>query len=101
MAIAFQGLDWTAVAKIYGPLGVTCLLLVLAVWKILLPWIQKQQATAEANLKEQIQEARSERDYVRQMREAEVNKFLDSLKLRDEKMERALNGVAEAIRGKR
>lgn len=90
--------DWESVAKIWGPLGVGCFLLILFVWRGLLPYIKKQQEDNKQILTSTIEDARKERDFVRQLREVEVDKFLNSLKLRDEKMERGFQEVVHALR---
>lgn len=100
-------IDWTPILKIYGPLGVFCAIAILLVTR-LLKYIQKQHEdhikvtqvlvedtrTAAQALAD---DARKERDYSRQLREQEVNKFIESLKFRDEKMERGFDEVVRAL----
>ena len=93
----------------YGPLGVVCLALALSNWKGLLPYIKKQADDNKEILLKQnegnkeillsvVDDARKERDYSRTLREREVERFLESSRLRDQAMKEALEGVAEAIR---
>lgn len=103
--------DWTPILKIYGPLGLFCSVAILLVARLLL-YIQKQHeehikaahALAEETTKAAqtlADDARKERDYVRQLREQEVNKFLESLRFRDEKMERGFDEVVRALQNTR
>lgn len=103
-----QSTDWPAIAKIYGPLGLISLVVIALVWKGLLPYIKKQHEehvesleTAKTEqvsaLTSVIDDARKERDYTRLLREKEVDKFIDSLRLRDEKMERGFNEIVRAL----
>jgi hypothetical protein len=88
--------EWSSILKIYGPLGLFCGLGIVFV-KVLLMYIKKQHEAHVEVLKGQADDARKERDYSRQLRELEVNKFIDSLKLRDEKMERGFDEVVRAL----
>lgn len=104
--------DAWEIAKAYGVIGIVALVLILVVWKGLLPYIKKQheehlstlKATHEESIKAHqaiVEDARRERDYVRLLHEKEVDKFLDSLKLRDEKMERGFDEVVRALQDTR
>lgn len=101
MLLFIQNTDWSSVAKIYGPLGIFCLIAVILVWKGLLPYIKSQHKEHVAALQATIQDARNERDYSRQLREKEVDKFLGSLKLRDEKMEKGFDEIVRALQDTR
>jgi F0F1-type ATP synthase membrane subunit b/b' len=79
--------------KLYGPLGLGFGLMVLLVWKKLLPYIEKQRAEYQAVLTSALEDARNERDLMRQLREQEVTKFLESLRYRDAEFK----AVADAI----
>jgi hypothetical protein len=92
--------DWPGLLKIYGPLGVFCGLAIIFV-KVLLNYIKNQHREHVQVLQGQAEDARKERDYSRQLRELEVNKFIDSLKLRDEKMERGFDEVVRALQDTR
>ena len=78
----------TAILIVFG------LVVKFGVW----PWFKQQLAEKDAALKNAIEDARSERDYMRQLREKEVQEFIDSLRLRDEKMERGFNEIVIALR---
>jgi hypothetical protein len=105
--IALIQSDWPTVLKTFGPLGLGCLLAIGLV-KALLDYIRRQhEAHAKAlqdakieqvaALEKVVDDARKERDYSRQLREMEVNKFIDSLRFRDEKMERGFDEVVRAL----
>ena len=79
--------------KLYGPLGLLVGILLLVIWKKLLPYIEKQQAENRAILTAALDDARKERDSERQIRVREVERFLESLKYRDDQFK----SVAEAI----
>jgi|SRR6185369_10820922 len=100
-------IDWSPLLKVYGPLGLFCAVAILLVSR-LLTYIQKQhkehievtKALAEETrqaAQSLADDARKERDYVRQLREQEVNRFLESLKLRDEKMERGFDEIVRVL----
>jgi hypothetical protein len=104
-------MDWAPLLKIYGPLGLGCALAIFLVAR-LLKYIQKQHeqhiavtaALAEETRKAAqslADDARKERDYSRQLREQEVNKFLESLRFRDEKMERGFDEIVRVLRESR
>lgn len=84
---------WESLLKIYGPLGVIAFGLGLLIWKKLLPYIEKQQIENRTILTAALEDARKERDLMRQLREKEVERFLESLRYRDEQFKE----VAEAI----
>lgn len=82
--------------KVYGPIGVFAALLVLVIWKKLIPYIEQQQKDSKEILQGALDDARKERDLVRQLREKEVDKFIESLRYRDSEFK----AVAEAIKRK-
>lgn len=101
-------IDWTAILKTYGPLGVFCLAAVLLIWKKLVPYIERQhaehikalQATVDDARRERaaaVEDARKEREAARRLRERETERFLESLSLRDQKMERGFSELIVAI----
>lgn len=101
-------IDWESVAKIWGPLGVSYLLLVLVIWKVLVPYIKQLVETNREDTRKLaddnrvvlgavIDDARKERDYVRVLREQEVTRFIESMKLRDEIMKASMEGVTRSI----
>jgi len=86
--------------KLYGPLGLIVGVLLLFIWKGLLPKIEQQAKENREQSKEMrdqlaatLDDARKERDLMRSLREKEVDKFLESLKYRDDKFE----AIAEAV----
>lgn len=83
--------------KFYGPLGLIIVGLALFLWKWVLPRLDKREEEYRAVLLSVVDDARKERDLVRQLRETEVDKFLQSLKFRDEQF----RSVADAISEKR
>lgn len=84
---------WESLLKIYGPLGVIACGLGLLIWKKLLPYIEKQQIENRTILTAALEDARKERDLMRQLREREVERFLESLRYRDAEFK----SVADAI----
>lgn len=89
-------IDWTPILKTYGPLGLFCAAAILLVVR-LLKYIQRQHEEHIQAAQALAEDARKERDYVRQLREQEVSKFLESLKFRDEKMERGFDEVVRTL----
>lgn len=83
--------------KIYGPLGLFVGFLMLVIWKALIPRIDKQQEQHVQFIIATLDDARTERDKMRELREREVDKFIQSLKFRDEEFK----AVAEAIKERR
>jgi predicted ATP-dependent Lon-type protease len=79
--------------KIWGPLGLFVGVLLILIWKKLLPDIEKQHQENRFILTAALEDARRERDLMRSLREKEVERFLESLKYRDEQFK----SVAEAI----
>lgn len=89
--------DWLEVLKTGGAGLVIAAFLGLIIWKVLIPMVNKQQEDTKTILLSALEDARKERDLMRQLREKEVDKFLDSMKHRDEKF----NSIVEAIRDSR
>ena len=89
--------DYISVLKVYGPWGIAFGILVVFA-KGLLMYIKKQSEDSTKVLVEQIGDARKERDRERDMRREEIDKFLESLKLRDAKMERGFDEIVRALR---
>src|SRR5690242_17633204 len=97
MSFLFQS-EWPELIKTVGyPTGIL-IVVGLVVRYGLWPWFKQQQAEKDADLKNAIEDARKERGYMRIQREKEVEKFLESLRLRDEKMERGFNEIVIALR---
>ena len=90
---SWMDISLDSLLKLYGPLGLLAGILLLVIWKHLLPYIEKQQAENRAILTAALEDARKERDAERQVRIREVERFLESLKYRDEQFK----SVAEAI----
>lgn len=88
--------DWTPLLKTYGPLGVFCAIAILLVTR-LLRYIQRQHEEHIKLSQGLAEDARKERDYVRSLREQEVNKFIESLRFRDERMERGFDEVVRTL----
>lgn len=93
-------IDWSPLLKIYGPLGLFCAIAILLVTR-LLKYIQKQHDEHIQVSQALTDDARKERDYVRQAREQEVDKFLESLRFRDEKMEKGFDEIVRALQDSR
>jgi hypothetical protein len=86
-----------SLVKFYGPLGLIIFGLALYVWKVLLPKIEQRETEYRAMMASIVDDARKERDLSRQAREREVDKFVESLRFRDQEFQ----SVADAISGKR
>lgn len=85
--------SWEALLKIYGPLGLIAFGLGVLIWKKLIPYIEKQQADNHAILASALEDARKERDLMRQLREKEVERFLESLRYRDEQFRQVVEAI--------
>ena len=79
--------------KIGGPLGLVVVLLLLYYWKVVLPEQRRLHQEYKEALTSALDDARRDRDAVRLLREKEVDKFLESLRYRDEQFQ----SVADAI----
>lgn len=87
--IAIQDINWELVAKIWGPMGIVFIVFILASL-----WVgRKYNLSMESTLKD----ARAERDAARTLREFESKEFLNSLRNRDDKMERGFEKIIEAL----
>ena len=95
-------LDW--LLKVGGPLGFVVGLLLLYYWKVVLPEQAKQReqqrqdlerarAEYQQTLTAALEDARKERDQERNLRQQELNRYMDSLKYRDDRFKE----VADAI----
>lgn len=82
--------------KLYGPLGLIVFGLSVYVWRKLLPKIDQREAENRAVLMSVVDDARKERDLMRQLREKEVDKFLQSLKYRDEQFKSVADAISDA-----
>lgn len=89
--------DWAQVAKLYGPLGVFCLI-AIGLIKVLLNHIKRQHEEHVEALKSTIGDARTERDYMRKRYDEKTEQFLDALRVRDDKMKAGFDEVVEALR---
>jgi hypothetical protein len=98
--MVFAQIDWSPLLKIYGPLGLFCAIAILLVSR-LLKYIQKQHDEHVEAVQGIAEDARKERDYSRQLREQEVNRFIESLRFRDEKMERGFDEIVRALQESR
>lgn len=81
--------------KFYGPLGLIIAILLLAIWKWLIPRMDKREEEYRTVLTAALDDARKERDAARQLREKEVDKFLESLRYRDEQFKSVADAISE------
>lgn len=93
MLIYIQQTPWSEVAKTWGPLGIGFVFAIVLTAALLR--LGKHLLTTT------IDDARKERDYMRQMRERELERFIESLKLRDELMKDGFDEVLREIRNHR
>lgn len=82
-----------AVLKLWGPFGMIVMGLVVFIWKKLLPDLEKQQQAYRDVLTSALDDARKERDQERNLRQQELNRYMESLKYRDDRFKE----VADAI----
>lgn len=82
-----------AILKLWGPFGIIVIGLTAFIWKKLLPDLEKQQAAYREVLTSALDDARKERDQERLLRQQELNRYMESMKYRDEQFKE----VAEAI----
>lgn len=88
-----EPISWSEIGRVWGPLGlgyVLLLLMVVAGAK----WFK-------SSLTSTTEDARRERDYARQQRERESDKFLESLRVRDELMKKGFEEVLHELRNNR
>lgn len=95
--------------KLYGPMGLLAGLLILVIWKALLPRIDKQQEENRAILTATLDDARKERDReresarqeraeARRVIETQANQFLESLQLFNKMQKEGLDEVLREVR---
>lgn len=82
-----------AILKLWGPFGIIVVGLVVFIWKKLLPDLEKQQQAYREVLTSALDDARKERDQERALRQQELNRYMESLKYRDDRFKE----VADAI----
>jgi hypothetical protein len=89
MALQAQ-IDWTQVGQVWGPLGILAVLfLVLVVAGA--KWFKSTMDTTLAD-------ARKDRDAARQANETQANRFLESLKIRDDIQEKGFDEILRELR---
>lgn len=82
-----------AILKLWGPFGIIVAGLVVFIWKKLLPDLERQQQAYRDVLTSALEDARKERDQERSLRQQELNRYMESLKYRDDRFK----DVADAI----
>jgi hypothetical protein len=87
--------EWEPLIKLWGPFGLIVVGLILFIWKKLLPDQEKQRAEYQTALNSALDDARRERDYARQQREKEVDKFIQSLDTISRRFESITSDIAE------
>lgn len=90
MLLLLQQVDWEAIGKTWGPLGV---IFVVAIFGIV-----AGARMVKSMVLGTIEDARKERDYMRQQREREANAFIQSLTTRDELMKEGFDEVLREMR---
>ena len=84
-----------ALFKVYGPIGLIIFGLALFIWKWLLPTMAKRDEEYRNVLTSALDDARKERDTMRQLREKEVDRFLESLRYRDSEFRAVADAISE------
>jgi hypothetical protein len=88
--IAQAQIDWSQVGQIWGPLGLGFVLLLL----LIVAGAKWFKSTMEGTLAD----ARKERDAMRDLVNTQANKFLDSLKIRDDIQEKGFDEILRELR---
>lgn len=91
--LILQPIDWSVIAKTWGPLGVVFVLAVIG--------IVAGAKTVKSLILGTIEDARKERDYMRQQREREATAFIESMNRRDEMMKEGFDEVLHELRNGR
>lgn len=92
-------LDW--LLKVGGPLGFVVGLLLLYYWKVALPEQRRLQEEYKSALTSALDDARKDRDAMRSLREKEVERFLESLRYRDEQFKSVADAIGSTPRARR
>jgi Zn-dependent oligopeptidase len=87
--------EWEPILKLWGPFGIILIGLIVFIWKRLLPDQEKSRAEYKSALDSALEDARRERDYARQQREKEVDKFIQSLDTISRRFESITSDIAE------
>ena len=82
-------IDWSTVAKTWGPLGLMSVLFLLLVWQ--------GAKAAKKSIEETIADARKERDVSREMLKQQATDHLAHIKQENEEFRAALKGVVDAF----
>lgn len=85
--------NWTEVGRIWGPLGIVFVIAVL--------FVIGGARVVKALILGTIEDARRERDYMREQRNKEAQAFIESLRVRDELMKEGFDEVLHELRGSR
>lgn len=82
-----------SILKLWGPFGIIVVGLVIFIWKKLLPDQEKQQAAYREVLTNALDDARKERDQERTLRQQELNRYMDSMRYRDEQFKEVVDAI--------
>lgn len=88
--LAQTQIDWTQVGQIWGPLGIGFVFLLL----LIIAGAKWFKSTMEGTLAD----ARKERDAMRELVNTQANKFLESLKIRDDIQEKGFDEILRELR---
>lgn len=88
--ILLEGIDWTAIGKTWGPLGI-----VFTVVMALLPFGVRY---VKQLIQGTIDDARQERNAARQARSEETKAFLEALRSRDLAMKESFRDIVDELR---
>lgn len=86
-------MDWDSIGRLWGPLGVGFVLFILLALGLF--------RAGHKLLNETIEDARKERDSANARSERQADKFLESLKVRDDLMKDGFDEVLREIRSTR
>lgn len=93
MLALLQSVPWENVARLWGPLGIIFLIAVLGT--------VAGARMVKGMILGTIEDARKERNYMREQREREATAFIQSLNKRDEMMKDGFDEVLREIRDRR
>lgn len=83
--------------KFYGPLGLIIFVLLMAIWRWLIPRMDKRDEEYKSALMSIVDDARKERDYERQSRAKEVDTFVQTVRFQSEQARLQLEKLADSV----
>ncbi|HEX5704850.1 MAG TPA: hypothetical protein VFX97_16755 [Pyrinomonadaceae bacterium] len=100
MLVLFQPVDWSAVGKTWGPLGiifVAALILLFGIARFLKTYLERKDADAAKLVADAIIDARSERDVTRLLIKEQAAEFVAHIKEENQQFRDSLKDVVAAF----